>query len=611
MTATGDTALLEVRDLCVSYGGNRVVDKLSFSVHAGETLCLAGESGSGKSQTALALMGLLPPNASVSGEVLYEGRNLLGAREELLNKYRARKIAMVFQDPLAALNPYLRIGNQLRRILIDHDLEDGDESARRALAMLQRVGLPDAQRQYRAYPHELSGGMRQRALIASALVADPALLIADEPTTALDVTVQAQILELLAELRRERNIALLLITHDLGVVSANSERLLVIDKGRLIDQGATRELFANPTDQRTVQMMRAATEFISASPPRQPKTGQLAMPAEVPDAVAASRELLRVEDLSVAYAERRGGSHRSLPAVQNISFSVGVGETVAIVGESGSGKTSLARAIVGLLPESSGRISFLGNSLPRLVGSRANATRRRLQMVFQDPVASLNPAMQVGSIVAEPLLVHEAAMSSADRERSVLEKLDHVGLRPELMRRYPHELSGGQAQRVAIARALILGPMLLICDEAVAALDGSVRQEILGLLQAEQQRSSLSLLVITHDLSVVKQLSHRVLVMYLGRPLELTSGGELFRRPRHPYTRLLLDSTPLIRQSRSPARVVLAGEPASILSPPAGCVFHPRCEHAIERCRQQRPELLPNEAGLVACHRAEELDLTR
>jgi oligopeptide/dipeptide ABC transporter ATP-binding protein len=595
---TASKPLLQVRDLTVSYGANVVVDGLSFSVSAGEALCLAGESGSGKSQTALAIMGLLPANASVSGEVRYDGQNLLAAGARVLNAYRARKMAMVFQDPMAALNPYLTIGKQLRRILIDHELADGAEASRRALAMLQRVGLPDAERQYRAYPHQLSGGMRQRALIASALIAGPALLIADEPTTALDVTVQAQILRLLGALRRENDIALLLITHDLGVVSTNSERMLVIDKGRLIEQGSTKELFVNPANQRTAQMITAAAGFLSASPPRQ----------GTPAAGDRSSALLDAEDVSVAFRERRGGRHRKLPAVQHVSLTINAGETLAIVGESGSGKTTLARAIVGLLPETSGTIRFLGKALQRLVESRPNTVRRRMQMVFQDPVASLNPAMQIGSIIAEPLLVHDSAMSSAERERTVAAMLVHVGLAEALKTRFPHELSGGQAQRVAIARALILRPALLICDEAVAALDGSVRQEILGLLQAEQQRSSLSLLVITHDLSVVRQLSHRVMIMYMGRVFEQTSGHALFRRPRHPYTRLLLDSTPLAAARTAPP--VAAGEPASILNPPSGCVFHPRCPYAIDRCRDQRPDLRTSESGAVACHRSEELNLS-
>jgi oligopeptide/dipeptide ABC transporter ATP-binding protein len=588
--------LLELRDLSVSYGEVTVVDKLSFSVRAGEAVSLAGESGSGKSQTALAIMGLTAPNARVSGQVLVEGRDLVGASNDVLNEYRARRIAMVFQDPMAALNPYVTIGKQLRRILIDHRLADGEEASNRALAMLARVGLPDAARQYHAYPHELSGGMRQRALIASALIAEPALLIADEPTTALDVTVQAQILHLLAELRRETNIALLLITHDLGVVSTSSERLLVIDRGRLIEQGPTRQLFANPAHPRTARMMTAASGFISASPPRHPAP---------PD--AKGHALLDIEHLSVAFRERQG-KRRRLRAVQDISLTIEPGETVAIVGESGSGKTSLARAVVGLLAETEGKVSFLGTPLEPRVESRNNAMRRNIQMVFQDPVASLNPAMQVGSIVAEPLLVHEPGLSSAGRKAAVLQMLLRVDLEPDLLDRYPHELSGGQAQRIAIARALIVKPAILICDEAVAALDGSVRQEILGLLMAEQQRALLSLLVITHDLSVVRQLGHRVLIMYMGRPFELTTGRELFRRPQHPYTRLLLDSTPLA--GRPMAASDDAGEPASILNPPAGCVFHPRCAYAIDRCREHRPDLLPSGAGFNACHRAQELDLS-
>ncbi|HSD68730.1 MAG TPA: ABC transporter ATP-binding protein [Woeseiaceae bacterium] len=600
MTYSAGTPLLELRELSVSYEDGPVVDKLSFSLHAGEALSLAGESGSGKSQTALAIMGLLPTNAKVSGQVLFDGHNLLGAGDAMLNEYRARRMAMVFQDPMAALNPYVTIGNQLRRILLEHRLADKAEARRRSLAMLKRVGLPDAERQYSAYPHELSGGMRQRALIAAALIAEPRLLIADEPTTALDVTVQAQILRLLAELRQETNVALLLITHDLGVVSTNCERLMVIDKGQLIEQGATREVFANPSQPRTAKMVIAAGGLIGACSP---------LPATSSD--GKTKELLEVQNLSVTYLERTGGRRRRLHAVHDISLSVRPGETVAIVGESGSGKSSLARAVVGLLPEAAGSVSLAGETLQRLVGSRTKSMRRKVQMVFQDPVASLDPAMPVGSIVAEPLLVHEPSMSRTVRTREVTDMLLRVGLTPELMTRYAHELSGGQAQRVAIARALILKPALLICDEAVAALDSAVRLEVLGLLQAEQQRAGLALLVITHDLSVVQQLSHRVLIMYMGRLIEVTEGHELFRRPRHPYSRLLLDSIPLARKSGTAELLAAAaGEPASILVPPTGCVFHPRCAHRVDRCREQRPELLTTDTGAVACHRAAELDLS-
>ncbi|MCI0516423.1 MAG: ABC transporter ATP-binding protein [Woeseiaceae bacterium] len=600
MTSSAGTPLLEVRELCVSYENGPVVDKLSFSLRAGEALSLAGESGSGKSQTALAIMGLLPTNAKVSGQVLFDGHSLLGAGDVMLNEYRARRMAMVFQDPMAALNPYVTIGNQLSRILLEHRLADKAEARRRSLAMLKRVGLPDAERQYRAYPHELSGGMRQRALIAAALIAEPRLLIADEPTTALDVTVQAQILQLLADLRRETNVALLLITHDLGVVSTNCERLMVIDKGQLIEQGATPEVLANPSQPRTAKMVIAAGGLTGACSP---------LPATSSD--GKTKGLLEVKNLSVTYSERTGGRRRRLHAVHDISLSVRPGETVAIVGESGSGKSSLARAVVGLLPEAAGSVSLSGETMQRLVGSRTKSVRRKVQMVFQDPVASLDPAMPVGGIVAEPLLVHEPSMSRAARTREVTDMLLRVGLTPELMTRYAHELSGGQAQRVAIARALILKPALLICDEAVAALDSAVRLEVLGLLQAEQQRSNLALLVITHDLSVVQQLSHRVLIMYMGRLIEMTAGHDLFRRPRHPYSRLLLDSIPLARKSGTAELVAAAaGEPASILVPPTGCVFHPRCAHRVDRCREERPELLATETGAAACHRAAELDLS-
>ncbi|MEQ9562886.1 MAG: ABC transporter ATP-binding protein, partial [Woeseiaceae bacterium] len=530
-------------------------------------------------------------------------RNILGASHHVLNEYRARRMAMVFQDPMAALNPYVTIGRQLRRILVDHELADGAEADERVLEILKKVGLADAARQFRAYPHELSGGMRQRALIASALIAGPSLLIADEPTTALDVTVQAQILQLLSGLRRESGIAMLLITHDLGVVSTNSERMLVIDRGRLIEQGATRDLFANPSTPRAAQMIAAASGFLTAE--------NAELPATPERGAGDAAQVLDIRNLSVSFRERHGGRKQKLRAVQDISLSVAPGETVAIVGESGSGKTSLARALVGLLPDSTGVVSLLGAELERSIEARKKDSHRKIQMVFQDPVASLNPAMRVADIVAEPLLVHRAELAAVSRREAVSNALGRVGLATDIEQRYPHELSGGQAQRVAIARALILEPAILICDEAVAALDGSVRQEILALLRAEQQRSSLSLLVITHDLAVVQQLSHRVLIMYMGRLFELNDSRQLFRRPRHPYSRLLLDATPLAGRSGQFEVPVAAGEPASILHPPPGCTFHPRCPHVIDRCRLERPELRAVGSGLMACHRGEELDLSR
>lgn len=591
-------SLLDVRDLSVSYAESAepAVNALSFSIGRGEALGIVGESGSGKTQTALAIMGLLPANALISGSVQFEGQELLGASDKLLNKYRACRVAMVFQDPRLALNPYVRVGKQLKRILLDHNICGSGEAKTRTIDMLKKVGLPDPERQYTSFPYQLSGGMRQRAMIGAALIGEPDLLVADEPTTALDVTVQAQILSLIRELHAETNSALLLITHDLGVVAGNCERMLVMEKGRLVEDGNTVDVFRFPEHERTKSLLSAAPSVTSD------------VMAE--DLSADADIVMAMDKLAVSFHDRRFGWGEDLNAVKPISFRLHDGETVAIVGESGSGKTSLVRAALGLVPADSGSVSFLGKVLPPVLGKRRNKTRRWLQMVFQDPIASLNPAMTVSDIVAEPLLVHARKKSRAERKEQVRNSLAHVGLDAELASRYPHELSGGQAQRVAIARALILKPRVLICDEAVAALDGTVQHEILRLLLAEQARSGLSVIFITHDLAVVRQISHRILVMYMGRLCEIASNEAMFSRPRHPYSKALLTSVPVPDPTVHQAEIALTGEASSIMTPPSGCPFHPRCRHAIAVCSETVPEPDDCDGSIVACHRAAELDLS-
>ena len=386
-------SMLSVDNLTVSYADSAkpAVNSLGVILDRGQSLGIVGESGSGKTQTALAIMGLLPANAKISGTVLFDDTELIGAPTAVLNQFRARRIAMVFQDPMAALNPYVPIGKQLRRILLEHKLCKTGAATERTLEMLKRVGLPDPERQFRAFPHQLSGGMRQRAMIGAALLGEPDLLIADEPTTALDVTVQAQILQLLKELKAESGVALLLITHDLGVVAGNCERMIVMDRGRMLEEGSTREVFAAPASEKMQALLAAAPSISGECGPHPVSTG--------------GKTVLDIKDLSVSFRERR--AHARLNAVRPISLTLGKGETVAVVGESGSGKTSLARAVVGLIPADSGRISFLGNPLLGLINTRRHESRRDLQMVFQDPLASLNPTMRVADIVAEPLRVHE------------------------------------------------------------------------------------------------------------------------------------------------------------------------------------------------------------
>jgi oligopeptide/dipeptide ABC transporter ATP-binding protein len=591
-------SLLEIDGLTIRYADSPApaVSDLNVVIERGEAIGIVGESGSGKTQTAMAIMGLLPANAGVSGSIRFDGTELRGATPTVLNRYRACRIAMVFQDPRTALNPYVRIGKQLRRVLLEHKMCGGAEADVRTLDMLQKVGLPDPERQFRAFPHELSGGMRQRAMIGAALIGEPDLLVADEPTTALDVTVQAQILRLISDLHAETNSALLLITHDLGVVAGNCERVVVMDKGCMVEEGSTREVFSAPVSSRTEALLSSAPRIDSEVMSKSIDTD--------------ADPVLEIEDIAVSFRGRRSSWGERLHAVKPMSLSLGECETVAVVGESGSGKTSLARAVLGLLPADAGRVSFLGRALPSHVGARRNNVRRHLQMVFQDPLASLNPAMSVREIVAEPLRIHEPGMKKEERNRGVDTMLTRVGLEAELAGRYPHELSGGQAQRVAIARSLILQPKVLICDEAVAALDGTVQHEILKLLLTEQANSGLSLIFITHDLAVVRQISHRVLVMYMGRLCEIAENEALFRRPRHPYTKAVLSSVPVIDPDASAVDVPLAGEAASALSPPTGCPFHPRCPHAIAVCNEKIPELAQCDSTLVACHRAADLDLS-
>ncbi|MDH3612809.1 MAG: ABC transporter ATP-binding protein [Gammaproteobacteria bacterium] len=579
-------SLLSVAGLTIRYDDAIAVNGLSFAIEKGESVGLVGESGSGKSQTALAILGLLPAQADVSGDIRFEKTALLGASERALDSVRAQRLAIVFQDPAQALNPFVRIGQQLRRILLQHGLAEGAQAQARVIDMLRRVGLSDPERQYRAYPHQLSGGMRQRAMIASALITEPELLIADEPTTALDVTVQAQILELLEDIRKDT--ALLLITHDLGVVAGHCERMLVLKQGELVEQGATRDVFARPQHEHTARLLAAA--------PRLDRT-------DIPTTTTGA-ELLTIKGASVSYRET---GHARLQAVRDVDLTIRAGETVALVGESGSGKSSLARAVLGLVPLQSGRVAFCGTALEGLAQDRATAVRRGMQLVFQDPVGSLNPQMRVANIVAEPLLVHEPDASADTRQQQVIAILEKTGLGEEFLERYPHELSGGEAQRVAIARALILKPKVLVCDEAVAALDGTVREQILALLHEVQIDSGLSIVFITHDLSVVRGISHRVLVMYMGALVELADNNALFEQPRHPYTRALLAAVPVPDPERAGGKATLAGEVPSALAPPSGCTFHPRCPHARDICKTEIPEQRTINSTTVACHRAEEI----
>ncbi len=518
-------SLLTVDDLTVRYGDVAAVNGVSFAIDRGESVGIVGESGSGKTQTVLATLGLLPAHAETSGRITLDGTALLGASDAELDRIRGARIAMVFQDPALALNPYRTLGAQFRHILIAHQIADGAAADARIVEAFARVGLPDPERQFRSYPHELSGGMRQRAMIAAALMTEPDVLIADEPTTALDVTVQAQILELLETIRDDT--ALLFISHDLGVVASCCERTLVMSAGELVESGPTRSVFAAPTHEATQQLIAAAPRW---------DTPVERHPAE-------DKLLLTIDEVAVTYQKR---GEVPVAAVRDANATLRRGETLAVVGESGSGKTSLARAVLGMVPLDAGRVVFCGEPLASDLDARSLTTRRDLQLVFQDPAGSLNPQHRVETLIAEPLHVHEPKRSATERREKVEAALEDVGLDVSFLDRLPHQLSGGQAQRVAIARALILEPQVLICDEAVAALDNAIQQQILQVLIDVQQRTALSILFISHDLAVVRAISHRVLVMRHGEQIEVNETDALFANPQAAYTQQLLAAVPTL-----------------------------------------------------------------
>ncbi len=602
--ARAPQALLEVRDLDVGFvtrdGPVAAVRGLNFSLQAGEVLGIVGESGSGKTQAAMALMGLLAENGRATGSIRFEGAELIGMADARLATLRGSRMAMVFQDPMTSLNPYLTIGQQMSLVLRRHRPQSRAAALAECERLLATVHITDPRSRLAMYPHELSGGMRQRVMIATALLCEPALLIADEPTTALDVTVQAQILVLMAELRERFGTAIILITHDLGVAAGTCDRLLVMRNGECQEQGAVDEVFAEPKT-------RYARELLAAVP-------RLDDAVSLPE-VAAGTPTLAVADLAVHYpvaAPALFARSRTLRALDGVSLEVAPGETVGVVGESGSGKSTLARAVLRLVRPPRGRVCLLGREIATLPEVAVRESRRDMQLVFQDPLAALDPRMTIGQTIAEPLQAFEPALRAAEVAERVAAALRQVGLDPAWRNRYPHQFSGGQCQRVGIARALILEPKLLVCDEAVSALDVTVQAQIIALLLELQARLELALIFISHDLAVVRQLSHRVLVLYLGKPMEIASAGRLYRTPRHPYTQALLAAVPIPDPQRERQRVkaLLTGEVPSPLSPPSGCPFRTRCPHAIARCTTEEPALRAFDGSLVACHRVEELNHT-
>lgn len=533
--------LVEVQDLSVDfhtrYGTVKAVRNVSWHIDRGETLAILGESGSGKSVSASAIMGLIdmPPGQITSGRIIYDGADLLKATPERQRSINGRKIAMIFQDTLAALNPVYPIGWQVAETFRAHGL-DVIESQRKALALLERVELPDAARRFGDFPHQFSGGQRQRIMIAMAIGMQPDLLIADEPTSALDVTVQAHILKLLKELQKETGMGLLLITHDLGIVGDMADRLAIMNNGQVVETGTVQQVFQKPAHAYTRQLLRAMP-------------GRAGFSHSVNESDTESA-LLDVRNLSKHYEASQRLFRRALkpltPALSDASFYLRRGETLGIVGESGSGKSTLARTLLGLETPTSGSVHYRGKDLFGLSSKEFSKTRRGIQIVFQDPTASLNPRMTVEEIISEPWAIHADVLPREEWSAQVKVLLEQVGLEPEYAARYPHQFSGGQRQRIAIARALALRPEIIICDEAVSALDVSVQAQVIALLKKLKLEFGLSYLFIAHDLPVVRDFADRLLVMSQGKIVEQGLTKDLFTNPQHEYTKELLGAYPSI-----------------------------------------------------------------
>ncbi len=606
--------LLSVESLrtqfATSAGPVRAVDGLSFAIDRGEVLGLVGESGCGKSVTSLSIMRLVPPpGAIVGGHIRLDGNDLLDKDAEAMRRVRGARIGMVFQEPMTSLNPVFTIGDQIAAAVLAHAGGSRRAAWERAVEMLDHVQVPSPRERARDYPHQLSGGLRQRAMIALALAPGPQLLIADEPTTALDVTIQAQILDLLRRLQAERGMAVLLIKRAAAPLHA---RLAAVPAApepvrptALVDR---RSAAGSATGRRRMPVRSALPARAGAVSPRRARARR--------EKTRARRRLPRGHGvmatplLDVRGLEKRfavggawmSGRRRVIHAVDGVSFTIERGEVLGLVGESGCGKSTTARLILRLIEPSAGSIRFEGHDLVALSPPRLWATRQRMQIVFQDPFASLNPRMRVGSIIAEPLAIYDRA-GTAERQRRVGDLLEVVGLDPAFASRYPHELSGGQRQRIGIAAALALRPSLIVADEPVSALDVSVQAQVLNLLMALRRTFGLTYLFISHDLHVVLHMSDRVAVMYLGEIVEIGPRDALHRAPQHPYTQVLLSAVPVADPTLRRERIVPKGEVASPLAMPAGCRFHPRCPFAFDRCRVERPVLRSVNAGHeAACH---------
>ena len=681
-------AMLKVHNLKVGFAAGRhvltAVDGVSFALAPGETLALLGESGCGKSVTALALLRLLPAAGRIlDGEVSFTDTSLLSLPEAEMRRVRGAGMAMIFQEPATSLNPVLTVGRQIGEVLEKHRGLRGAAVQARALELLQAVGIADAQRRLHEYPFQLSGGMKQRVMIAVALAGEPRLLIADEPTTALDVTIQAQILDLLRRVQAERGMGMLLITHDLGVVAQMAQRIGVMYAGEIVEEAPREVFFTRPCHPYTQKLFAALPDLSRRGRRLETIAGQVPpltqMPsgcrfaARCPQAGAICRAqspgwtdlgggqrvrchfalltaatgkdaagcrsaavavtpvppsleeggggeilfaspenyLLETRDLRVHFPIRRGVFQRTVghvKAVDGVSLALARGRTLALVGESGCGKTTVGKAILQLIRPSDGQVQLAGRELTSLSRRALRPLRRRMQMIFQDPFASLNPRMAVGDIIAEGMGALGLSLAG-ERASAIAALLQQVGLDAAAAHRYPHEFSGGQRQRIAIARALAVQPELIVCDEPTSALDVSVQAQILNLLKSLQDELQLSLLFITHNIAVVEFIAHEVAVMYLGRIVEQGTVEAVLHSPQHPYTQALLSAVPSPQCREKPEIIRLVGETPSPANPPAGCHFHPRCGDATALCRTSYPPLRPLSATqAVACHRLERGD---
>jgi len=681
--------LLSVDGLKVDFGTAdapiHAVRGVSFSVAAGEVVALVGESGSGKTVSALATLGLLPAGSRISMDAgTLAGHDLTSVDEEQLRALRGATAGMIFQDPLSSLNPVKRVGEQIVEAIRLHAPMSAPAAKEMAIARLTQVGIPDPAKRFDEYPHQFSGGMRQRAMIAMALAADPPMLIADEPTTALDVTVQAQILELIQSLQRDLRMGVLLITHDLGVVSRVADRVVVMYAGRIVESGPTAEILRDPSHHYTAGLLaslprldlpgggsprpidgtpplpdevvagcafaprcRAATDACARRPPLAPVAGatprdarvachhplsgdarrRAAAPAQspdlapapavVPERAGAGEPVLRTRELEVTFSRRDGlfGGTSSVHAVAGVDLALAPGTTLGLVGESGCGKTMLGRAILQLTRPTDGTVTVGDAEVSSLSDKELRPVRRRLQIVFQDPQASLTPRHRIERILSEPLELHGLVTSEDERRARVEELLSLVGLTPAFARRLPHELSGGQRQRVGIARALAVEPDVIVLDESVSALDVSIQAQVLALLERLQRDLGVAYLFISHDLAVIRHIADEVAVMYLGRIVEHGPAEDVYRAPRHPYTAALLSAVPIpdTERERTRERIVLHGDPPSPSDPPRGCPFHTRCwlRERLgnpEACTASRPELRATDGGrhAAACHFTDE-----